>query len=124
MAQSISWAPVRPGTVFGMAIPICMPIPSWPTGPASRWAHIYALEFGYTIGTRSAPELRISRGFVKVLLTGLPIYSHIVPVIIPLAKVLVRQGHDVAVVTGASLATEVSRHGLDCLPVPGIGSHA
>jgi UDP:flavonoid glycosyltransferase YjiC (YdhE family) len=61
---------------------------------------------------------------LKILLTGLPIYSHLIPVMVPLAGALKQSGHTVAVATGASMERELERRGVSCLRVPGVGSHA
>jgi UDP:flavonoid glycosyltransferase YjiC (YdhE family) len=61
---------------------------------------------------------------VKVLLTGLPIFSHLIPVIVPVADALSRSGHEVAVATGRSMAGELGERGIRCLRLPGVGGHA
>jgi N-glycosyltransferase len=58
------------------------------------------------------------------LLTGLPIFSHIVPALIPLAEALRAHGHDVAVASGRSMAGPVRAHGLRFVELPGVGNHA
>jgi N-glycosyltransferase len=52
---------------------------------------------------------------MRVLLTGLPIQSHLVPVMVPVAKALREAGHEVAVATGAAMATQIEQHGIPVL---------
>lgn len=59
-----------------------------------------------------------------MLLTGLPIFSHIVPALIPLAEVLQAQGHDVAIASGRSVADAVQAQGVRFIELPGLGNHA
>lgn len=61
---------------------------------------------------------------MKVLLTGLPIFSHLIPVIVPVVDALSRSGHEVAVATGRSMAGELDQRGIECLCLPGVGGHA
>jgi UDP:flavonoid glycosyltransferase YjiC (YdhE family) len=61
---------------------------------------------------------------MRVLLTGLPIFSHIVPALVPVARALQAQGHDVAVASGASVAEVVRSAGIRFVELAGIGSHA
>ncbi|HEY0499684.1 MAG TPA: hypothetical protein VGD48_28320 [Kutzneria sp.] len=37
---------------------------------------------------------------MRVLLTGMPVYSHLVPMLVPVAKALRAAGHEVVVATG------------------------
>ena len=49
---------------------------------------------------------------MRVLLTGMPVYSHLVPMLVPVAKALQAAGHEVAVATGQLPAAELARQGL------------
>ena len=49
---------------------------------------------------------------MRVLLTGMPVYSHLVPMLVPVAKALQAAGHEVAVATGQPPAAELARQGL------------
>jgi UDP:flavonoid glycosyltransferase YjiC (YdhE family) len=53
---------------------------------------------------------------VRLLLTCRPWYSHLQP-LLPIARAARSQGHDLAVVTDSSLGAELSRHGLQHLPI-------
>ena len=55
---------------------------------------------------------------VRVILTGAPVYSHLVPMVVPVAKALQAAGHEVAVATGTAVADELTRQGLPHLPLP------
>ncbi|SEP52632.1 N-glycosyltransferase [Amycolatopsis saalfeldensis] len=55
---------------------------------------------------------------MRVLLTGLPIRSHLVPVVVPVALALRRAGHEVAIATGSAVAEEISRLGVPVLVLP------
>jgi UDP:flavonoid glycosyltransferase YjiC (YdhE family) len=55
-----------------------------------------------------------------VLFTGLPIQSHLVPVVVTLAKSLRQAGREVAIATGAAIATEIERHGVHVLVLPDV----
>lgn len=57
---------------------------------------------------------------MRVLFTGLPIQSHLVPVVVPLAKSLQYAGHEVAIATGSAIAAEVERHGIPVLVLPDV----
>ncbi|HWF79807.1 MAG TPA: glycosyltransferase [Streptosporangiaceae bacterium] len=61
---------------------------------------------------------------MRVVLTSLPIYSHVVPALIPLAKALRRHGHEVAVATGDAMADELRQAGIRWLRLPGVINHA
>ncbi|MFJ1765697.1 glycosyltransferase [Amycolatopsis sp. NPDC088138] len=54
----------------------------------------------------------------RILLTCLPYYSHLVPVLVPVAKALQKAGHAVAVATAPAMADELARHGIEHLPLP------
>jgi hypothetical protein len=56
----------------------------------------------------------------RVLLTCLPYYSHLVPVLVPVARALRRAGHAVAVATAPAMAEELARHGIEHLPLPNV----
>ena len=55
---------------------------------------------------------------MRVLLTGMPVYSHLVPMVVPVAKALREAGHDVLVATGTAMSAELTRQGLPHRPLP------
>jgi UDP:flavonoid glycosyltransferase YjiC (YdhE family) len=55
---------------------------------------------------------------MRVLLTSLPVYSHLVPMVVPVAQALRAAGHQVAVATGAAMAPHLDRAGLPHLVLP------
>ena len=55
---------------------------------------------------------------MRVILTSLPVYSHLVPLVIPLAKQLQQSGHEVVVATGADFETELDKHQVASLILP------
>jgi UDP:flavonoid glycosyltransferase YjiC (YdhE family) len=55
---------------------------------------------------------------LRVLLTSGPVYSHLVPMMLPIAAALQSSGHEVAVATSATLADELHRSRLRHLPLP------
>jgi N-glycosyltransferase len=55
---------------------------------------------------------------VRIVLTSMPVYSHLVPLVVPLGQALQRAGHEVAIATGASMADELDRFGVRHLPLP------
>jgi UDP:flavonoid glycosyltransferase YjiC (YdhE family) len=57
---------------------------------------------------------------VRVLLTGAPVYSHLVPMLVPIARALRAAGHEVTVATGTAMAGELARHDLPCRPLSGM----
>jgi Erythromycin biosynthesis protein CIII-like, C-terminal domain/Erythromycin biosynthesis protein CIII-like, N-terminal domain len=57
---------------------------------------------------------------MRVLLTGLPIQSHLVPAMVPVAKALQRAGHEVAIATGSAVAAEIERRGIPVLTLPDV----
>ena len=57
---------------------------------------------------------------MRVLLTGLPIRSHLVPALVPLAKTLRRLGHEVAIATGGWVAADLERLGIPVLVLPDV----
>jgi UDP:flavonoid glycosyltransferase YjiC (YdhE family) len=57
---------------------------------------------------------------MRVLLTGLPIHSHLVPAVVPVARALQRAGHEVAIATGPAVAAEIERHGVPVLVLPDV----
>lgn len=54
---------------------------------------------------------------MRIVLTSMPVMSHLVPLVVPVAQALARAGHEVAVATGAAMAEELDRHGLRHLPL-------
>jgi UDP:flavonoid glycosyltransferase YjiC (YdhE family) len=57
---------------------------------------------------------------MRVLLTGLPIRSHLVPVLVPLARAAREAGHEVAIATGAAAADDVERLGVPVVVLPDV----
>jgi N-glycosyltransferase len=57
---------------------------------------------------------------VRILLTGLPIRSHLLPVLVPVARAAQAAGHDVAFATGGAVAAEIERQGVPVLVLPGV----
>jgi N-glycosyltransferase len=55
---------------------------------------------------------------MQVLLTGVTVYSHLVPMVVPVAQTLQAAGHRVAVATGPALGDDLDRVGLPHLPLP------
>jgi UDP:flavonoid glycosyltransferase YjiC (YdhE family) len=55
---------------------------------------------------------------MRVLLTSRPLWSHLVPMVVPVAQALLAAGHDVAVATGTTLGNDLARAGLQHLPMP------
>lgn len=61
---------------------------------------------------------------MRIVLTSMPVYSHLVPLVVPLARALERAGHEVAVATGAVMAGDLERSGVRHLPLPRVlGPH-
>lgn len=55
---------------------------------------------------------------MRVILTCLPYYSHMMPVVVPVAMALQRAGHAVAVATAPAMADALVRAGVEHLPLP------
>ena len=55
---------------------------------------------------------------MRALLTSIPVYSHLVPMMVPVAQALRSAGHEVAVATGAAMAPHLDRAGLPHLVLP------
>ncbi|MFJ9381959.1 glycosyltransferase [Streptomyces sp. NPDC101455] len=55
---------------------------------------------------------------MRVVLTCLPYYSHMMPVVVPVAMALQRAGHTVAVATAPAMADALVRAGVEHLPLP------
>jgi N-glycosyltransferase len=55
---------------------------------------------------------------MRVLLTSFPAYSHLVPMVVPVAQALRAAGHELAVATGAAMASHLERAGLPHLVMP------
>lgn len=60
-----------------------------------------------------------SLGPVRVLLTGLPIQSHLIPALVPVAKALQGNGHEVALATGAAVKVQIESYGIEVLAIDG-----
>ncbi|MGY6019513.1 glycosyltransferase [Streptomyces spinosirectus] len=54
---------------------------------------------------------------MRIVLTSMPVMSHLVPLVVPLAQALARAGHEVTVATGTAMAEELARHGVRHLPL-------
>lgn len=57
---------------------------------------------------------------MRLLLTSQPIYSHLVPGLIPFARHAIAAGHEVAVATAASMAGELAALGVPHVALPGV----
>ncbi|RKR92384.1 N-glycosyltransferase [Micromonospora pisi] len=57
---------------------------------------------------------------MRILVTSQPIYSHLVPALVPLAQTAQALGHQAAVATADSMADELARHGVPHLPLPNV----
>ena len=55
---------------------------------------------------------------MRVLMTSVPVYSHLVPTVVPVAQALQAAGHEVVVATGGILADDLDRFGLASRPMP------
>jgi len=55
---------------------------------------------------------------MRVLLTSRPLWSHLVPMVVPVARALQAAGHEVAVATGVTLGDELAHIGLRHLAMP------
>jgi N-glycosyltransferase len=55
---------------------------------------------------------------MRVLLTSVPVYSHLVPTVVPVARALQAAGHEVVVATGWALAGDLDRFGVAHRPMP------
>jgi UDP:flavonoid glycosyltransferase YjiC (YdhE family) len=55
---------------------------------------------------------------MRVLLTSVPVYSHLVPMVVPVARALQAAGHEVMVATGGVLSDDLDRFGLPYRPMP------
>jgi UDP:flavonoid glycosyltransferase YjiC (YdhE family) len=55
---------------------------------------------------------------MQVLLTSLPLYSHVMSMVVPVARALQAAGHQVAVATGPALTGDLDRLGLPHRPMP------
>lgn len=59
---------------------------------------------------------------VRILLTGLPIRSHLLPVLVPVARAAQAAGHEVAIATGGAAADEIEGQGVPVVVLPGVPS--
>ncbi|MFD2420822.1 glycosyltransferase [Amycolatopsis pigmentata] len=59
-------------------------------------------------------------GRKRIVLTCLPLYSHLAPVVVPVAHALSRAGHTVAVATAPAMAAGLARHGIEHLSLPNV----
>jgi UDP:flavonoid glycosyltransferase YjiC (YdhE family) len=56
--------------------------------------------------------------FMRIVVTAMPVYSHLAPALVPVARAMVRAGHDVRVATGRDLRPVLERAGLPFLELP------
>ncbi|AEW99388.1 glycosyltransferase [Streptantibioticus cattleyicolor] len=61
---------------------------------------------------------------MRILFTAHPSYSHLAPVVLPVALAAREAGHEVAVATGPDLTGVIEERGLTALPLPGMRSLA
>ena len=54
---------------------------------------------------------------MRVLLTSVAVYSHLVPTVVPVARALQVAGHEVVVATGGVLADDLDRFGVAHRPM-------
>lgn len=52
------------------------------------------------------------------MFTGMPVYSHLVPMLVPVARALRAAGHEVMVATGTAMSEELAHQGLPHRPLP------
>ncbi|WP_206784881.1 glycosyltransferase [Amycolatopsis sp. MtRt-6] len=57
---------------------------------------------------------------MRLLLTGLPIPSHLLPVLVPLARAAREAGHETAIATGTAMAGELERLGVPVVVLPDV----
>ncbi|MGW3962653.1 glycosyltransferase [Amycolatopsis sp. NPDC005003] len=57
---------------------------------------------------------------MRLLLTGLPIASHLLPVLVPLARAAREAGHEAAIATGGAMAAELGRRGVPVVVLPDV----
>jgi UDP:flavonoid glycosyltransferase YjiC (YdhE family) len=57
---------------------------------------------------------------MRLLLTGLPIRSHLVPALVPVARAAQAAGHEVAIATGAAVAADLGRLGVPVVVLPDV----
>jgi N-glycosyltransferase len=55
---------------------------------------------------------------MRVLLTSMPVYSHLAPMVVPVARALRAAGHEVLVASGPAVADELARRELPYRPLP------
>lgn len=61
---------------------------------------------------------------MRILLTGQPIYSHLMPVMVPFARHARARGHHVALATAPSMAADLAAQGVPHVPLPHVASQA
>lgn len=59
---------------------------------------------------------------MRIVFASLPIYSHLVPVVAPVAAAAQRAGHEVVIATSATMADQIAALGLPHLPLPNVPS--
>lgn len=57
---------------------------------------------------------------MHVVITAQPKYSHVVPLALPVANLLLRAGHEVTIATGAEFAAQLAGDGYTTLGLPGV----
>lgn len=57
---------------------------------------------------------------MRIVLTAMPVYSHLVPLLLPVGRQLAGAGHDVRVATSEDMAATVEEAGLRPLVLPGL----
>ena len=55
---------------------------------------------------------------MRVLMTSVPVYSHLTPTVVPVARALQAAGHEVVAATGGVLADDLDRFGVAYRPMP------
>lgn len=55
---------------------------------------------------------------MRILITAQAIYSHLAPLVLPVAERAREAGHEVAIATGASVVQHIEKRGLTALTLP------
>lgn len=59
---------------------------------------------------------------MRILITAQAIYSHLAPLVLPVAERAKEAGHEVAVATGAGVVQHIEKRGLTALTLPNVQS--
>src|SRR5882757_1105833 len=59
---------------------------------------------------------------MRILFTSQPEYSHLIPIVLPMALLADKAGHDVVVATGAEMMPHLRSHHVNTLELPGVAS--